>query len=401
MIVLFKSRTIYIVLIVVAICFFVLNGEYIAYAAVVAILSLPVFLYGITLLTSFKIMASFGECGYIVQKLDEAMVEIKLESTAFFPVNTAKLHIECRSLFSNEKIKEVIVLSINSKETTAIKTALRSKYCGDTEITIKKLVLYDFFSVTRHSKRINKTFKVTVLPSVYDVLKKAEPPLSLDEESYSYSTHKSGDDSSQVFDYHEYREGDRMKDIHWKLSTKLDKLMVKEGSLPNSASVLIAFEFNMADKKKLNMAVVDGALDALTSISTWFLSSDIAQSIEWYTQKEEYSINMKLESSDELYLTLQNIYQTKPYIGNPLLSEIALRTAKFTTQMLYITSKLEQSMLDSLVGLGEKTKLIVCVVHDKESVINELLARELEQQGIVLIDLDVESINESLHNIAV
>ena len=37
-------------------------------------------------------------------------------------------------------------------------------------------------------------------------------------ESDSYSTIKGGDDPSEVFAIREYREGDRLQRIHWKLS---------------------------------------------------------------------------------------------------------------------------------------------------------------------------------------
>jgi len=47
-----------------------------------------------------------------------------------------------------------------------------------------------------------------------------------------YDDFQSGNDKSEVFDVREFREGDRMQSIHWKLSAKSEELLVREDSQP-------------------------------------------------------------------------------------------------------------------------------------------------------------------------
>ena len=48
-----------------------------------------------------------------------------------------------------------------------------------------------------------------------------------------------GMDSQEIFDTRYYRQGDLLKNIHWKLSAKADDLLVKEFSMPADQSVEI------------------------------------------------------------------------------------------------------------------------------------------------------------------
>ena len=53
---------------------------------------------------------------------------------------------------------------------------------------------------------------------------------------------KKGSDYSETFQLREYVPGDSIKQIHWKLSEKLDKLVVREASLPVQKSTLVFWD---------------------------------------------------------------------------------------------------------------------------------------------------------------
>lgn len=49
-----------------------------------------------------------------------------------------------------------------------------------------------------------------------------------DMESFRYSGSRPGDDPGETYDIREYRSGDSIRQIHWKLSGKLDDIMIRE-----------------------------------------------------------------------------------------------------------------------------------------------------------------------------
>ena len=51
-------------------------------------------------------------------------------------------------------------------------------------------------------------------------------------EAEVYDDKTGGDDVSEVFQIRSFQPGDKIQNIHWKLSAKEDELMVRENSLP-------------------------------------------------------------------------------------------------------------------------------------------------------------------------
>ena len=48
----------------------------------------------------------------------------------------------------------------------------------------------------------------------------------------SYEKDRKGEDASEIYDVREYRAGDRMQKVHWKLSAREDTIYIKEFSYP-------------------------------------------------------------------------------------------------------------------------------------------------------------------------
>ena len=67
-------------------------------------------------------------------------------------------------------------------------------------------------------------------------------------ESFRYSGSRPGDDPGETYDIREYRSGDSIRQIHWKLSGTLDDIMIREKSFPVDDTVLILAEAFQADR---------------------------------------------------------------------------------------------------------------------------------------------------------
>ena len=66
-------------------------------------------------------------------------------------------------------------------------------------------------------------------------------------DSDRFSDEKPGDDPSEIFDIREFKDGDRLNSIHWNLTVKTGKIMVKDFSFPLNNSDRIVF----ASQKKV------------------------------------------------------------------------------------------------------------------------------------------------------
>ncbi len=100
---------------------------------------------------------------------------------------------------------------------------LDTSHCGSYSYKMLRLEIYDLFGFFRISRNINKDneFLVKPVPSMPEVM----------PDMYGFkakSLRKAKQPNTEIYDIREYQTGDPVKSIHWKMSAKKDKLLVKE-----------------------------------------------------------------------------------------------------------------------------------------------------------------------------
>lgn len=68
-------------------------------------------------------------------------------------------------------------------------------------------------------------------------------------EAEVYDDKTGGDDVSEVFQIRSFQPGDKIQNIHWKLSAKEDELIVRENSLPMGCPVVILLDISGGQKE--------------------------------------------------------------------------------------------------------------------------------------------------------
>ena len=119
---------------------------------------------------------------------------------------------------------------------------LDSTLCGAHTIVLDAARLVDemgFTSLALQDVDFHGLF--TVYPQILDIQVDPHQSASASLEGTSYDPHRSGQDASEVFDLRSYHEGDAVKSIHWKLSTRFDDVLVREASRPQDHAIAILF----------------------------------------------------------------------------------------------------------------------------------------------------------------
>lgn len=88
-----------------------------------------------------------------------------------------------------------------------------------------------------------------------------------------------GSDPSETFSIREYRPGDPIRQIHWKLSTKTDHLMLREVGLPVNEETLFLLETSCREVP--NSGAMDAAVTALLSTSQALTTESIPHQVCW------------------------------------------------------------------------------------------------------------------------
>ena len=128
------------------------------------------------------------------------------------------------------------------------------KYRGSYEIGVSCIYIYDFFKLFRMRLDVGNYTTIIVLPR----------KLRLDETASTSVTDiptdsarvVAGTDQSEIGNIREYRMGDPLKSIHWKLSSKTQDLQVKEYNTNTGKSIYIFADFARAPVYDTTPAVI-------------------------------------------------------------------------------------------------------------------------------------------------
>ena len=118
---------------------------------------------------------------------------------------------------------------------------LESYDIGLVSVEVTKIVLQDYLSLLRKEINVSLEASVPVLPKERNIgdFPPAVPKDGPDEFTESENI---GNISSDVKEIREYRPGDRLQRIHWKLSAKLDDLFVKEMAHTSTLAIILVPE---------------------------------------------------------------------------------------------------------------------------------------------------------------
>lgn len=209
-----------------------------------------------------------------IEKNQQAIGVVELKNNSLKSYRTVKGSLEFENILTGENGKQNISLSLLCKNKNECLFRLKSEFCGNIKISVKKLRLYDFFGLTYKTIRIDKTFNTVVMPDVFPVnIKLVSGEISNDDD-INYAN-KRGQDLSEIFDFREYSVGDSLRQVQWKLSQKHNNLIVKEGSYPSPESVALVM-LNGENSDAVNSSAM---AEAFVSISQSLCENGISHKV--------------------------------------------------------------------------------------------------------------------------
>ena len=274
-------------------------------------------------------------------------LRLRIRNRSFLPLTTARITVCCRNILTGAVQEDTFRLPIPPRADLSMDRMFTSRYCGKMSYTVTGAICYDFLGLVSFRLPAGQEADFFVLPTVHAVSVQSGASSLPGTDSTTFSKYKPGDDPSEIFDIRPYRSGDRPRSIHWKLSSKLDDLMVKEFSLPTDSSLLL-----MADLTGTDSAAIDTAVETFASLSHDLLEQQIFHTAIYYDADTDSYCEQEISSEEELAYTL-NILLSRPGQTEPRALR-AFRTLMEITQkkprIVYITSSLFLEEASSLAG---------------------------------------------------
>lgn len=191
-----------------------------------------------------------------------------------FTGSRVKLRLAVRNTLTGEERGEWLVLA-PGREALTLEHSLASPSCGLVECSLSRAKTCDLlgiFSLPLRTKGL-PACRAFFYPGVYSPLLQVGRPSVLDGEGERYSPTTPGDDPTELFGLRPYREGDRLSQVHWKLSQKTGQTLVKELSLPVSNHILFLLDLNGSGWD------ADLLLDAFATLSDFLIRQGVAHRV--------------------------------------------------------------------------------------------------------------------------
>ena len=114
-------------------------------------------------------------------------------------------------------------------------------HCGRIRGLAEAVTLLDFFGFLPTRAESGAEGHMTVLPETFPV-EIDDSMLSAPSDGDDTRDDRKGSDMTETFQLREYQPGDNLHGIHWKLSSKLDKLIFREPAQPVSNALLLYWD---------------------------------------------------------------------------------------------------------------------------------------------------------------
>lgn len=228
------------------------------------------------------------------------------------------------------------------RKALVISHQLTSHSCGQVVCRLSKARSCDYMGLFVLPARLGRRSECTVLfyPAIY------RPALFLDQvsmpdgEGERYSQSRPGDDPSELFDLREYREGDKLSRVHWKLSQKTGNTLVKEFGLPISDHIFFLLELGGSG------AETDALLDAFASLSAFLSELETAHRIGFQSRKSNGLTVLEIADTEDFRPALDALLLTGSQ--SPLSAVREEELPSGVSHVIYLCRRPDTAVLDSL-----------------------------------------------------
>lgn len=222
---------------------------------------------------------------------------VALHNPAPFPAMRVRCDLLTRNQLNRECDAVRVMTWMPPKKGNEAVFTTGSDYCGRIRISVQQIILYDCFGLIGIRCKSNAVAHMTVQPDTFEANITLIPMPHSSEDSDVYSQDRPGSDLTETHQIREYVPGDSPRQIHWKLSNKFDKLIVRDPALPITRNVLVFWE---RTGESGNREIIDAQAETVVSLCQGLLDNGIQFTIGWNDTDRNLCILHEIRGMDEL-----------------------------------------------------------------------------------------------------
>lgn len=300
----FINRLCYLLILLCTTAFFVCFNGYLSLYVFALALALPVLslLFSLPGMLSTWVELELSEAPGEIRIAKALPVTLRVLASPRWPVpcGRARAILFIENLFTGESRREKLEFSPGCRPMILVHS-LSSATCGVVNCRLMKARAYDLLGLFWLPVRLNEnsSCRIIVQPAIHNPMLGYQPRRVPEGGGDRYSKRRPGDDPTELFALREYRQGDRISRINWKLSQKSQELLVREGSMPMADRVLFLMDLSGSGQE------ADASMDILATLSG-FLAGQGAEHIIGFPAQNAMAY-LEAEDPDTAYLAIESM----------------------------------------------------------------------------------------------
>ncbi len=384
-----KYRAMYACALVSGLLLLFFSGNRYMFALVIAELVLPILLYSMLRIELRQIVYDVHVAPSCTAG-EKCPIKFEFHSRMpFLATGIIRVEIEFRnSLYGRTMTQELRLPSVHAKKQYDIVFA--PDVCGEEHIICKQIVCYDVFGVCSVRLKPLTEQIVVVMPQKVSMqlVEDRTPVGQMDGRQFDYT--KKGNDRSEVYDMREYQPGDDVRSIHWKLSGKLDTLIVKEAGNSTHYDTLVLCDTGKCHGDQVcNEEEIGSAMDFAVTFSQKLIEINRPHyvSVVAHDKLEFY----EMESLNGLLRTVyQNMGIALPeQTGGALAQFLLEHYEKKFSKLIYIVNG---AFPDAIYRLAQEMELTAISISGEKDAVHTV-----ERGNSTLIEIPVRELHEKEH----
>lgn len=310
-----KSRMFYMIALIALSLFYIYCNSYTPIFIIIIFISLTVFGIVCTAISKSKISIEIKPTQPFSSQSENKNAEFSAEITnnSIFPISAITFELEFQDMTEDGVIKRRVKTAAAAKEKRSVYTVVATSHSACIECRLKKAGIYDPFGLVRFKiKNVSDKTRLLITPIMSEESYIGTIGSSSMIDSDKFSDTQKGDDSSQVFEIRNYRPGDDIRRIHWRLSSKQDDLIVKEYSKPIDEDCVVMLETGIgsssAEEKKSH---ADSLLSVFMKLSFELLGNEQAFSVLWYSENVKAIISFDVRTFEDISPIIEKFLSEK------------------------------------------------------------------------------------------
>lgn len=342
----------YLIIVVLDIIIMLLFHSYLNALLLIGLVLLPIYsVYGVKRVRNafeLEILAPLEP----MNKGNEFFVRIILHNPTWHPLLNATLKLEVENMFYREDGDHFLNIPVRAKKDTEVIYPIVMDYSGRLCVTIKYIRLLDLLGLCEYRVDLHKSAECIVLPSGQLRMQEAGN-MYIHGVTEAMESKEKGYDFSEISGIREYIPGDKLQNIHWKLSVKKDNLMVKERVSVSAMQLHVLVE--LANDEQMR---VDAVLDLADSVTKSFVAQNLPFTVYYYSSNlselRAYCIGNEVERIQWLEMMLYD----RCYRDSGIVEQVFSQQHTGGTY-LYI-------------GYANENAISACVIYGEKDTIAEL-----------------------------